>query len=219
MEVGAEQHQGGGEGRACPQLPGLTPGHRSGPLGLEHQQGGGGGTGTEGQPAERFPQAPVAKPERRPLIHIPEAAAEQNKPEHSGAARPGEADHQDQPQPQRDQRPLGHPIASTREIHHGMGLTRGINTGFGIKQIVAEVLPQQQQDGRQQEAQQLAPTQRSRPSELRSRRQQHRHHGHRVHRPLDRRLPQLAPIGVTGCDSLRLWHGRGRFQSGDVPYI
>ena len=100
-----------------------------------------------------------------------------------------------------------------------MGLARGVDPGFGIKEIVAEVFPQQQQNRRQQETQQLAPAKGSPQADLPARRQQHRHHGDGIHRPLDGGLPQLAPVGVTGCDSLRLWHGQGPFQAGDGPYI
>ena len=100
-----------------------------------------------------------------------------------------------------------------------MGLARGVDSGFGIKQVVAEVLPQQQQDGRQQKPEQLRPAQRSERTDPPTRRQQHRHHGHGIHRPLDRGFPEQAPIGVTGCDSLRLNHGLDPIPPGDDPYI
>ncbi len=100
-----------------------------------------------------------------------------------------------------------------------MGLAGGIHTRRRIKNIVAEVFPEQQQNGGQQKAPQLQPSQGPFNTEMPSSRDQHWHHGDGIHRPLDGCLPQTAPIGVTGCDSLRLRHGQDPFPQGEDPYI
>ena len=233
VEVGAEQHQGGGQGRAAAQDEGLAPGHRGaaagGGSGGQGEQGGGRGAGPEGQPAERFPQAPVAQPEGRTLVHVAETAAGQHQGQHHRAAAQRHQGHQAEPH---HQGPIGqsrHPVAAAGEVHHRMGLAAGIHAGVGVEHIVGEVLPSQQQHGRQQKQQQLVGPHRQAPSPAPAGRQQHRHHRHRVHRPLDRRLPKAPPVrgrgtgggqrGVTACDDLGLGHGGEGRRACKDPYI
>ena len=189
------------------------------PPGLQNHQGRCGSERPKGQPTQGLTQAAVTQAERRALIHVTQAAADQHQAQRRPAAVPGQPPHQQQSQHQRGGRPLGDTVPAAGEVHHGMGLAGGIHTRGGIKNIVAEVFPKQQQDGRQHKAPQLQPSQRARHPELPSSGDQHWHHGDGIHRPLDRCLPQTAPIGVTGCDSLRLRHGQDPFPQGEDPYI
>ena len=201
VEMGAEQHQGGGQGWPTPQCQRLAPGHRGGHAvgsGGQGEQGRCRGTGPEGQPAERFPQAPVAQPEGWTLIQVAETAAGQHQGQHHRAAAQRHQRHQRQPE---QQGPVGqgrHPVAAPGEVHHRMGLAAGIHTGVGIEHIVGQVLPGQQQHRRQQKQQQLIQPHQLTAAEAPARRQQHRHHRHRIHRPLDGRRPEAPPLQGLG---------------------
>ena len=225
MEVGAEQHQRGGQGRAAAEGDGRAPGHTgacSFRRGSQRQQTGGGGQRSEGEPAERLPQAAVAQAQRRPLIGVADAAAGQHQRQHQGRAAQRHQRHQRQAQQQRRVGQQRHPIAPAGEIHQRMGLAVGVDPRVGIKYIIGQVLPGQQQHRRQQEQQQLIRAHRLALAQPPAGRQQHRHHRHRIHRPLDGRLPQPAPssaIGVKACDDLRLGCGQRQLAARGGPYI
>ncbi len=226
VEVGAEQHQRGGHRRAAAQHQGLAPGHPSRLNGrTEGQQTGRRGQRPEGQPAQGLAQAAVPQPERRPLIHVAQAAASQHQRQHRGATAPGHQGHQQQPPQQTAVGQGGHPVAPAGEVHHRVGLAVGIHAGVRIEHVVGQVFPGQQQHRRQQEGEQLIQPHHLAAAKAEACRQQHRHHRHRIHRPLDRGLPEAAAIGqrpglgVTACDDLRLCHGRRRRQPLQGPYI
>ena len=226
VEVGTEQHQGGGQGGAAAQRDGRPPGHTLS-SGLSRrrqgQQASGGGQRPEGKPAEGFAQAAIAETERRPLVGVADAAAGQHQGQHHRAAAQGHQGHQPKPQQQGPIRPDHHAIAAAGEIHQGVGLAVGIDPCFGVKHIIGQVFPGQQQHRRQQKHQQLIQAHRQARTDPPTGRQQHRHHRHRIHRPLDRRLPQAAAlratIGVKACDDLGLGRGCRQLGVGEGPYI
>ena len=229
VEMGAKQHQGGGQGRATAQLDGLAP-RDLGPSRLvpadgrrgEGEQSRRRGEGPKGQPTQGLPQPPIPQAKRGALVEITQAATGQNQRQHRRGTAPGHQGHQSQAQHQTTIGPSRDPVAATREVDHRVGLAEHINARIGIKNIVGQVFPGQQQDRRQQKNQQLIPAQRLVPRQLPARRHQHWHHRHGVHRPLDRGLPELAAIsvgGVTACDDLELRHGCRQRQGGEDPYI
>ena len=87
VEVGAEQHQGGGQGRAAAQANRRAPGHGEG-LSRRRQghEASGGGQRAKGDPAEGLAQALVTEPKRRPLVGVADAAAGQHQGEHRRTA-------------------------------------------------------------------------------------------------------------------------------------
>ena len=87
VEVGAEQHQGGGQGRAAAQANRRAPGHGDG-LSCRRQghEAGGGGQRAKGDPAEGLTQAPVTQPEGRSLVGVANAAAGQHQGQHRRTA-------------------------------------------------------------------------------------------------------------------------------------
>ena len=205
VEMGAEQHQRGGHRRATTQTQSLRPGHRCNTSSRsQHQQSRCSGKRPEGQPTQRLTETPIAQAEGRSLIDKPQPAAHHHQSQRHRLAAPGQPGHQQQTQHQRQGGQPGDAVAPAGEVHHRMGFAQGIHPGLGIEDVVAEVLPEQQQDRRQQKPHQLIPAHQLTRTQTGTGGQQHRHHRHRVHRPFDRSLPQTPPLGVTGCNSLRL---------------
>jgi hypothetical protein len=97
--------------------------------------------------------------------------------------------HQGQAQQQGPIGQPGHPITPAREVHQRMGFALGVDARIGIEHIVGQVFPGQQQHRRHQKQQQLIQPHQLAMAPAPTGRQQHRHHRHRVHRPLDGRLP------------------------------
>ena len=115
-----------------------------------------------------------------------------------------------------------------------MGFALLVHARVGIKHVIGQVFPGEQQHGRHQEDHQLVEAHQLALAGPVARRQQHRHHRHRIHGPLDRRLPKPAPVrggralrrprlrprrGVKACDDLGLGHGGRLHQARKDPYI
>ena len=103
-----------------------------------------------------------------------------------------------------------------------MGLAGGVDAGVGIKDVIGQVFPSQQQHGRKQKEDQLIEPHREPLLHAPTGCQQHGHHGHGIHRPLERSLPEapaLSDRGMKACDDLRLVSGQRQLEVREGPYI